>query len=154
MWTHSAVLCFSVVSFCSAVGSDGPAKQMTPLLCENKEKSISCTVVRASVRPRDIRKLGTKNVSGRGQSTMRDVLMWLCLKRELLCGREIYILAVDIFEPLLRNYACRNRLGSGNLRAGAPNFDLMANCIIWKDNLMASIYMCLISINLHWEKQR
>jgi len=69
------MLCLSVVSFCSAVGSDGPAQQQTPLLCENKEKSISCTVVRASVRQCDIRKLGTKNDSGRGQSTMRDIHM-------------------------------------------------------------------------------
>jgi len=67
---------------------------------------------------------------------------------------ERYILGVEICEPLLRNYASRNRLGAGNLRAGAQNFDLIANCIIWKDNLMASIYMCLILINLHWEKQR
>jgi hypothetical protein len=84
------MLCLSVVSFCSSVTSDGPAQQMTPLLCENKEKSISCTVVRTSVRQRDIRKLGTKNDSGRGQSTMRDIHMSVCLKRELLCGREIY----------------------------------------------------------------
>jgi len=90
MWTHSAVLCLSVVSLRSAVGSDGPAHQMTPLLCENKEKTISCNIVRASVRPRDIRKLGTKNDSGRGQSTMRDIHMWVCLKREVFAGREIY----------------------------------------------------------------
>jgi hypothetical protein len=38
-----------------------------------------------------------------------------------------YILGVEVCEPLLRNYASSNRLGTGNLRAGAQNFDLMAN---------------------------
>jgi len=61
---------------------------------------------------------------------------------------------VEICEALLRNYASHNRLGTGNLRAGAQNFDLMANCIICNDNLIASIYMCLILMNLHWDKQR
>jgi len=69
------MLFLSAVSFCSAVGSDGMAQQLTPLLCENKEKSISCTLVRASDRQRDIRKLGTKNNSGRGQSATRDIHM-------------------------------------------------------------------------------
>ena len=56
---------------------------------------------------------------------------------------------VEICEQLLRNYASHNRLGNGNLRVGAQSFDLMANCIIWNDNSMASTYMCLILINLH-----
>jgi hypothetical protein len=88
----------------------------------------------------------------------RETVICECVSKENCSVGERYILGVEICEPLLRNYAYRNRLGSGNLRAGAQNFDLMANCIIWKENLMASIYiyiyMCLILINLHWEKQR
>ena len=62
-------------------------------------------------------------------------------KRTALWERERYILGVEICRPLLRNYASRNSLGTGNLRAGAQNFDRMANSIICKDNLMASIYI-------------
>jgi hypothetical protein len=75
MCTQSEMWVLSVVSFCSTVGSDGPAHQIVYLRCENKKKTISCTVVHASVQSRDIRKLRTKGYSGHGQSTVRGTHM-------------------------------------------------------------------------------
>jgi hypothetical protein len=69
------------------------------------------------------------------------------------CSVGENVLGIENCEPLLRNYFSLNRLGTGNLREGSNNFDLLANCIIWKDNLMASIDTYLILTNLHSEKQ-